>query len=285
MTEGRNPDPASDSTAALPPHAPGKDRHFVAALARGLRILRCFSAERPTLGTSEIARLTGLPQPTVWRACHTLLETGYLVPDGDSGRMRLGAGCLALGHAVLATQPMTQVAQGLMQRLANRFTSALALAERDGDAMIVTMRVQGPSTMLMNIPVGSRMPILSSALGWAYLAELAEAPRAALIEMLRHDEAERWDQLGPAIDAAMTQYRNHGYLVNRGYFHPRVASCGVAFRLPGATPEQSRIYALNCGGPAAQFNDALITNEIAPALIEMTQSLRAALPHPRKDTT
>lgn len=49
-----------------------EDRQFVASLAKGLEVLRCFTPARPELGTSEIARLTGMPQPTVWRLCYTL---------------------------------------------------------------------------------------------------------------------------------------------------------------------------------------------------------------------
>ncbi|WP_176440842.1 IclR family transcriptional regulator [Oceanicola sp. 22II-s10i] len=251
---------------------PGKDRQFVTALARGLQILRCFGADHPSLGTSEIARLTGLPQPTVWRACHTLLETGYLVPDGHQGRMRLGAGCLALGHAMLASQPLTQIAQGLLLPLATRSGLAAALGERDGDAMIQTVRVQGPSNMLMNLPVGSRMPFLSSVLGWAYLAELPEAERDALIAELQPTEADRWDELAPAIEAAVAHYAETGYLVNRGYFHPRVVSVGTAFRAP-----DGRIFALNCGGPASEIGEDRIGAEIAPALTRIARDLRDVL--------
>ncbi|MDP9094946.1 MAG: helix-turn-helix domain-containing protein, partial [Pseudomonadota bacterium] len=55
------------------------DRPFVTALARGLEILGCFSASRPEIGGSQLAALTGLPQPTVWRLCHTMVQLGFLV--------------------------------------------------------------------------------------------------------------------------------------------------------------------------------------------------------------
>ena len=53
-----------------------EDRQFVTALSRGLEVLRCFTAERVELGTTEIARLTSMPQPTVWRLCYTLSKLG-----------------------------------------------------------------------------------------------------------------------------------------------------------------------------------------------------------------
>ena len=36
------------------------DPQFVTALARGVEVLRCFTAKRPELGTTDIAQLTGL---------------------------------------------------------------------------------------------------------------------------------------------------------------------------------------------------------------------------------
>ena len=50
-----------------------------------MSVLRCFDALHTQLGTTEIAHMTKLPQPTVWRLCYTLQQLGYLVqaPDSD----------------------------------------------------------------------------------------------------------------------------------------------------------------------------------------------------------
>ena len=54
---------------------------LVTALLRGLDVLRCFTEQKKVLGSSEIARLTKLPQPTVWRLCQTLVKAGYLTVE------------------------------------------------------------------------------------------------------------------------------------------------------------------------------------------------------------
>src|ERR1700755_1854071 len=56
----------------------GQGSEFVEALARGLDILSCFSAERPTLTLSEVAAATGLARPTARRLLLTLEELGYV---------------------------------------------------------------------------------------------------------------------------------------------------------------------------------------------------------------
>ena len=68
--------PRTRSTEQHEPRA--HSQPLVMGLLRGLAVLRCFDAIRPQLGTTEIAQMTKLPQPTVWRLCYTLQQLGYL---------------------------------------------------------------------------------------------------------------------------------------------------------------------------------------------------------------
>ncbi|WP_148274496.1 helix-turn-helix domain-containing protein [Advenella kashmirensis] len=92
----RRPNP-KDDVNAMTSDAP--DRQFVTALARGLEILQCFDAEQRTLGTTDIAQMTGLAQPTVWRLCYTLQKTGFLSNVPGKDKLQLGTAAIALGAA------------------------------------------------------------------------------------------------------------------------------------------------------------------------------------------
>lgn len=46
---------------------------FVTALARGLELMRCFTPRDNVLGNQDLARMTGLPKPTVTRLTNTLM--------------------------------------------------------------------------------------------------------------------------------------------------------------------------------------------------------------------
>ena len=108
---------AKVSTITLPglvdPHDLSSDRQFSMNLARGLEVLRAFSASTPLLGNREIADRTGLPKPTVSRLTYTLTLLGYLARDGQSQKYRLGPGVLALGHPLLASMHVRQMAKPL----------------------------------------------------------------------------------------------------------------------------------------------------------------------------
>ncbi|MGE4338285.1 MAG: helix-turn-helix domain-containing protein, partial [Pigmentiphaga sp.] len=67
------------------------DHQFAITLARGLEILRCFTASRPVLSNKQLSALTGLPKPTITRFTYTLARLGYLQIDARSGKFLLGS--------------------------------------------------------------------------------------------------------------------------------------------------------------------------------------------------
>ena len=75
------------------PVQPGKDRKFVEALSRGLDVLRAFSQGSVILGNQDIARITGLPKPTVSRMTYTLTKLGYLATTSSWKSISLVPAC------------------------------------------------------------------------------------------------------------------------------------------------------------------------------------------------
>src|SRR3546814_11280775 len=66
------------------PHDLSSDRQFAMNLARGLEVLRAFSASAPLLGNREIADRTGLPKPTVSRLTYTRSDERRVGKEGVS---------------------------------------------------------------------------------------------------------------------------------------------------------------------------------------------------------
>jgi DNA-binding IclR family transcriptional regulator len=84
------------------PHDLTADRQFSMNLARGMEVLRAFTAVDPVLGNREISDRTGLPKPTVSRLTYTLTLLGYLSRVEGLQKYRLGSGVLSLGYPLLA---------------------------------------------------------------------------------------------------------------------------------------------------------------------------------------
>lgn len=261
---------AVEHIGAAPGSKTAKDRQYVTALARGLSVLRAFTAERRELGSSAIARLTKLPQPTVWRLCKTLQDEGYLMPAPGGDRFQLSPSVLNLGHSALASIPIAEIAKPTMQVLADRFVAGCSLGMRDGLHMILVQRCQGNATLVLNWQVGSRLPIAESAIGTAYIAALDEAERRTLLDELKASDQARWPAREKTIQAMLQEYRQYGYIANCGGFHSQINTVALGFRTGDRTQ-----YALTCGAPADRLDLPAMRAEVAPALQQLTRALGA----------
>lgn len=232
--------------------AKDKDRQYVTALARGLEILRCFSAANPSLGTAEIARMTGLAQATVWRLCHTLVEEGYLVQLERKDKLRPGIPVLSLGYSAIATTPLAELARNDMQAIADRYRGAVSLGTRDGHNMIYLQRCQGSEIILRDMGVGSRVPVLTSVTGWAWLAGLSPEQRKQAFLELKREDAGRYREMHPKIIKALEGYEEIGYVINKASLHPQINAVGV----PVISADAKTVLSLSSGGINQIFNDA-----------------------------
>ena len=198
---------------------PGKDRQFVTSLARGLEILQCFSSEMPELTRSDLVRMTGLPQPTVWRLCHTLLELDILTLTSGE-RMRPGLGVLRLGHSALAGLDVVELARPYLQDMADHYRAACGLATRQGVQMVMIERCHGQNPLLTSLRRGSAFSIANSGLGWAYLAGSPMQERDAIIAKLDSEQPQLWKKNRKSFQIALAEFRRVGFIVNSGSFHP-----------------------------------------------------------------
>jgi DNA-binding IclR family transcriptional regulator len=254
-----------------------KDRQYVTALARGLEILRCFSDSTPVLGTSEIARLTKLPQATVWRLCHTLIAEGYLVQLDRKDKLRPGIPVLSLGFSVVANTPVAELARPAMEEIAVRHQGAVSLGARDGLNMIYLQRCQGSAIVWREMGIGSKVPLLSSVTGWAYLAGLPEPARKVVLDELRSNDPEGFKVHSPKIAQALENYSSTGYVINLGSLHPQINAVGV----PVVAEDGSNCFSLSSGGLVQLFDEVKL-REVGLELKKLASQLGIALKAGRK---
>lgn len=253
------------------------DRQFVNALARGLSVLRCFGPARSELSVTEIARITGDPQPTVWRLCHTLVELGYLTRIAGSDKLTVGIPCLTLGYAVLNGRSFGELALPYLERFCARFDGTLLLCGRDGLDMVYLQRCLGTSPVIpANTLIGGRVPIFESATGWAYVAGARVGERNALFDAYKRHDPAGAKRVIPRLQRALTDYRRTGWVMALGAHHPDINSVGVPLR----APEGELLYAISCGGLSSTFTPARLS-VLAPSLTDLAATLSRALIAPR----
>lgn len=256
------------------------NRQFVTALARGLELLRCFRPDSAELSNQLLARRSGLPRPTVSRLTYTLRTLGYLDYDPDSGKYRLGPGVLALGYATLAGIELRDVAKPHMQSLAETTGVSVSLGRRDRYSMVYLENARASRGLLtLGLGVGDRIPLMTTAMGRAYLCALPEPAREPLLASLRRAFAHEWEHFLPRWEAAQRDYAEHGCCFSFGDWHEDIHAVGAA--MPYGPGQQ--IYGFNCGGPAFRLHRRYLMDEVAPRLREVIRALtEARMPAPRE---
>jgi hypothetical protein len=139
------------------------DRKFVAALARGLEVLRAFKPSDGYLGNREIAERTRLSKPTVTRLTYTLTRLGYLAHDDQLGKYQLAPGAISIGYAALARLGVRHMARPFMQEMANETGASVALGARDRSSVIYVELCRGRTGLTAALDPGSRLPIATTA--------------------------------------------------------------------------------------------------------------------------
>jgi len=270
------PKPAPQETRheAVPGKAYGtKDRKFVAALARGLDILRVFTPSDGLLGNQEIAQRTGLPKATVSRLTYTLRQLGYLDYTERLGKYQLATGVLALGYSMLSSMGIRQIARPYMQELADYATASVSLGSRHRLNMVYIEHTRPPTPLSLRLDLGSWVPIATTAMGRALLAALPESQRAPLMAAIAADEPERWPQLRAGIERAINHYRAHGFTLSVGDWQKDVHAVGVPIMLP----DNSGPLAFNCGGPAFLLDRDRLVRDLGPRLVLLARNVEVAL--------
>jgi DNA-binding IclR family transcriptional regulator len=262
---------AAKKSASLVPE-PTVDRQFVTALARGLSVLRCFDNQHPQLGTTEIAQLTRLPQPTVWRLCHTLQQLGYLVESPDnSDKLRIGLAVLGLGQSALSSSEVAEISYPEMTSIARISRAAVSLGVHDQDDILIIKRAQGDGPLVVNLTVGSRLPVATSSAGWAYLAVLPEDARDAALQHAKHQYQGKWATLRSAVETATKNFHSTGFVLNEGFYHPAVNSVAAAALDKAGRPQ----YVVNCGGP--NLKPKMLRDELGPMVAQLASKITTAL--------
>ncbi|WP_175944910.1 IclR family transcriptional regulator [Caballeronia sp. BCC1704] len=251
-------DSNSYATAKTPPEGID-ERRFVVALARGLDMLRAFRPGDTLLANRDFVERTGLPKATVNRLAYTLATLGYLRFDEAAGKYALDTGVLSLGFALLAGADTLELARPHMRALAREIGAAVSLGCRDGLDMIYLETIRSETALTLGLAPGSRLSMLTSSMGRAYLAVQEPAARSALLEELgRAEGAARV----AAAERAIEDYARDGCCYSFREWHDDVNAIAAPFR----DERNGRWLVLSSSGPASSMDEAYFHETIGPKL-------------------
>jgi len=273
---------ASSSSAALEPVEPSPERpeaperpgYRVEALAKGLRILSLFDEQHPSWRVSDLATVTGLPMPTVYRVVMTLASEGYLdhLPTGD---YRPGVRTLTLGTAALRSLDFVGIATPKLRDLGQRTGETVNLAVLNGDRVLYLIRLRNSDLVTANIQVGSTLPAVHTSIGKLLLAHLSEADLEARIT-----DASFAANSGPNAKVSLAELRTElGPIRDQGWaMQDEELAYGLRSVAGPVTGPDGRVLAgVNLAVQARDWSTQRIIRELKPAVLATCAEISSLL--------
>ena len=258
------------SSSDAPSPRPGDT--YVQSFARGLQVIRSFSAQAPRQTLSEVAERANLTRAGARRILLTLQQLGYVESDGK--HFRLTPRILDLGFSYLSSMPIWDLAEPEVEALVSRVKESSSIAVLDGTEIVYVMRVPTHKIMKISLGIGSRLPAYCTSLGRVLLSDLEDdeivrrlesAPRTALT---RHTVTDT-----PTLLKHIQQVRKQGWCLSNQELEEGLIS--VAAPLRGAN---GRITAaINVSGQANRTDATTMQEQILPALLETAQTVSRLL--------
>ncbi len=249
------------------------DRQFASTLASAIDILGCFKAGEYTLGNKEFAERTGLSRSAVVRLTYTLIELGYLRRAHDSRRYRLAPAVLTLGYPLLASLQIRQVARSLMMNLATKINGAVSMVMFDRLHMVYVETARYNHTLPTHPDIGSRLPLLTTAAGRAWLCKVDPQERTAVLNRVRLYQPEYYAAHSASVKQVLADFQKDGFCSNEQAWHKEA----YGFAVPMSKPIDSSLFVFNCGVPVSDgpFLDRYA--QIGPQLVELVRGLERTL--------
>ena len=146
-------------------------KHFIQSLARGLKVLQAFSADKPRLGLQQLAKITGYNKTAVQRLTDTLMSLGFLGRN-EYKEFYLEPKVLSLGFAYLNGSELRQLAETHLKEFGERVNCTVNLAVLDGTQVVILYRHEVQTFFNFALVAGSKLPAYCTAMGKVLLAGL-----------------------------------------------------------------------------------------------------------------
>ena len=183
--------------AWAPAWAPARAPAGAEGARRVVAVLQAFSPGRHTLTARELAELTAIPLPSLYRYLAMLRDTGLLAGD-DRGAYRLSPQLMTLARAAAAAEPMIAAAEPVMRELAAECGETVLLVRLVTRVPVCVHRVAPPPSGAVSsgappsgaaaVEPGQELPLLHSASGRVLLAGLPDRQRRECLAPLACDD-------------------------------------------------------------------------------------------------
>ncbi len=219
---------------AFPVEAGGRASYaHVRSLERGLLILQALN-RLCEASVVEVAQHAGLPRATVHRLLETLADLGYVARTEVRGRFRPAALVRTLSDGYRVEDWISVVAEPLLNALQVRLSWPVSIATYGERSMLLRVNTHrgNPLSLVKGVP-GTRLSLLGSSMGRAYLAACRAGERDWLLQSLRAE----------GVPVSAPDLRRVQEAQERGFSTRRASGAERTSSLAAAVPTTPKVFA------------------------------------------
>lgn len=162
-------------------------RQKVQSVEVGMSLLITLSRLGASVSLSRLAQATKMPPSKAHRYLRALINSGLVTQDAASGLYRLGPEALSIGFAAMGYLDIVSLSARPLAELRDRIneTCMLSVWSNRGPAVVRIEPAHG--AVVINVRMGSILPLLVSAAGLVYSAFLKDRQLESMITLEREE--------------------------------------------------------------------------------------------------
>lgn len=221
------------------------------ATLRSFAILDAVARSEHGLTLTEIVEATALSKPSAHRILAVLVAGGLLRRAAENRLFEPGPALRHLALAVMGSGAASGASRAVLKGLAQELGETCALGVLDGPEVVYVERAESMWPLRFDLPIGSRLPLHSTASGKLLLAHLPAAQRTRMLGALTLARSAARTITEPRrLAAALEVIRVDGYATDDEEFLPGL----ICLAVPVAAKGSRSITALTVQIPVARGN-------------------------------
>jgi IclR family mhp operon transcriptional activator len=205
----------------------------VRAVNRGMDILAALSQE-PGASVARVSKMISVHRTTVYRILDTLEDAGYVRRSLADDCYCLTNKTRALGHGVDEDANIIDIAARHIHDITSELAWPSSVATLDGHRMFIRETTHGRSPLFVHeVHIGTETPILTTAMGRAFLGYCNDSEREMIIRMIA--DSDRLESSlardDSYVDRAIRLTREQGFGCSFGESRKTLGSIALPIRI------------------------------------------------------
>jgi len=245
-------------------------------LERTLAILELLSERAAGVELATVAEQLAIPKSAAHRLLADLIRCGYVRQPREQGVYLLTTKLVSIGLSYLSQTGIVDIAQPMLDRLAEHSGELVRLAVVDGDRLTWVARAQGARQGLRYDPdMGSVARLSCSSSGLAWLMTLPDDEALAKVAQQGLGDRQHYGPGAPTnlqeVLASLQEARQQGFSITEETFTAGLNAMAAPVRLAG----QSALGTISIAGPSSRLTRERM-QALGPELVAVAQQMAAA---------